>query len=636
MNFLEQLHKRIDESNWDIKQNDLINKAFQEVNGKLETAREKGLLRNSEMERQVFAFSKSPEKGLSHKIAGTKELEDGSEIPFEWPNIEEWENGDFKHIRKRFDICKNLFARTEYGLVLYYSNNLKNNKDVAKLLKDLLDLSHRYYKKSVPKNDKEHYILYFNSVLTNAFHIANNRKRDKEIQNLFQELILFTSDVHNNWDISHKSTLRSIIDLTDFAIKYKSTFLKYKTPLKKYLDQNYRAAKEISKSYNWGAIYICDTSKRLADAIGDKKYNWLDFKAKQFEAMVIPAIETGNLAAVTFVESALEIYKKLKNKAKVEKLSKKYDEVRRMFRLGEIRQNLPDEENNRITALIKKEIEEKNSRELVEILCLAPMFSSLEHINKMAEEFYKASAIARLFPTSIIDKYGNTVDVFTEDEEKKQFNFWQAYGFNFQIGTQNLVYFFIEAFKTGKISYEEIINFLKESWLAKTYTILYNGHPFEICPLEVITPGIKSFFDELGEWKQEKNPNFICATDSLTTKIEHLLRFMCSVIEIPTFKDRKKINILSDGTKVSHQIKQEKNIDELLRDLEHREGNFTGFSEEHRKFIKFVLTHKAGRNIRHRVAHGLMDANEYGIDNVIILLSIILKISSYKFKSKEL
>ena len=35
MNPLEQLHKKIDEEDWDIKDQDLINKYFQEINNQL-------------------------------------------------------------------------------------------------------------------------------------------------------------------------------------------------------------------------------------------------------------------------------------------------------------------------------------------------------------------------------------------------------------------------------------------------------------------------------------------------------------------------------------------------------------------------------------------------------------------------
>lgn len=626
MNPLEELHRKIDECTWDVKQEDQFNKAFQEVNGILTEANDNDLLKKAEAERQTFAFTKTPEKGLSFKLAGTKKLEDGSEIPFEWPDIKEWKSADFNHIRSRFDNCQNLYAQSEYGLLLFYSGNLKNNKEVAQLLLLLFDLANSYYKKALPENDKENYILYFRLVLANAFYIANNRKNVSEIQRVYEQLIHFTTEVHNNWDVTHKGTLRSIIDLTEFAIEYKVEFEKF-VDLSRYLDQNFNAANQLAKTYGWGSIYVCDISQRLADAISNSKYDWQTFKAEQFEAMVQKNIEQGNLAAVSFVESALSIYKNIKNDKKIAELSKRYEEVRRTFRLGEIKQEFPKEEKDRITGIIKNEISQKSSRQLIEVLCHSPMYSTIESVKKSSDELYEQNNFSKLFPTSIIDKYGNTIDAFVDEDEKRKFNFWQSYEFQFQIGTQTLIQLFIEGFKANKFSYDVLIEFLSQTWIGETYNELYNGFPYKITPLDVIQPGLKSFFEELEKWNTNNSyqTNFVCSTDSLVTKTEYVLRFFCKLAGIPTFTDKPKQN--------GYKIKMEKNIDELLRSLQHSEENPTGFLEDHRIFIQFVLAQKAGNNLRHRVAHGLMDAHEYGLSNPLLVVLIILKLATYTFNT---
>ena len=77
----------------------------------------------AEIERQTFHFSKSPEKRLSFQVAGTQKMQDGSEISFEWPDIREFKEEDFDYLYKRFKTTKNIYAKTEYGLVLFYSKN---------------------------------------------------------------------------------------------------------------------------------------------------------------------------------------------------------------------------------------------------------------------------------------------------------------------------------------------------------------------------------------------------------------------------------------------------------------------------------------------------------------------------------
>ena len=621
MNPLEEFYKILDEGTWDLRDIDQIEKLLADLYNKIPEDQKENYRLDFKREQEAFAFSKSPEKRLTFKIAGNRKMTDETEVPFEWPDINEWNDDDFTYIKKRFEKCNNLFAFTEYGLVLYYSNNLQNNKDVTRLLTAILDLAKLYHEKSIPNEDLKHYILNFRQTLAHAFHLADNRKKDSTIQDIYRELILFSTEVHNTWDIQHKSTLRAILDLTDFATDYKKEFEKY-IQLSKYLDQNYNAARELSNTYNWGAIYICDTSQRLADAIGDKRYDWQTFKAEQFEAMVQHDIETGNHAAVAFVESALAIYKQIGNSKKISDLSKRYDEVRRIFKLGEVRQELPKEETNRIFEIIRKEVAEKDSRQIIEILCFKPMYASLDKIEKMAEEAFTENSFSRFFPSSILDKYGNTVEVFVSEEEKKKFEFWQTYGFDFQIGTQTLRHFFFEALKADKINYNSVLGFLSEGWMGKSYTELFNGYEITVTPLEAISPGLKLFFDELEKWGGDNTypANFICATDSLVTKSEYCLRFFCKLAGIPTFVDKRKND---------HKIKNEKNIDELLRSLKHSEETPTGFSEDHRKFIEFVLSSKMGNNLRHRVAHGLMDAQEYTITNLILILVILLILSTY-------
>jgi hypothetical protein len=51
MNILEKLYKMLDESDWDIVQDDLINNAFKETNDELHKSGEEELFRQSETER---------------------------------------------------------------------------------------------------------------------------------------------------------------------------------------------------------------------------------------------------------------------------------------------------------------------------------------------------------------------------------------------------------------------------------------------------------------------------------------------------------------------------------------------------------------------------------------------------------
>lgn len=634
---ITELYKLLDEKDWDIRDEQLINQEFQKFNDKLFEAKETSLLQKSEIERQAVAFGKYPKKvtiekngksiieiiGLHSKMSGTRKLEDGSEIPFEWPNIKEWKEDDFDHIKQRYKQVKNTYLKSEYGLVLYYSGNLIKDNEVKTLLEILFKLAQIYFNKAKQNEVKNHYILFFRSVLTNIFHIASKRQHYFDINEFTKQLITYVTDIHNNWDVKMHGTQRAIIDITDFTIEYFNLFKEI--DLKVYLDKNFEAAKEIAKTYHWGAIYISDISIKLAKKLKDTRIDWETFKAEQYEAMVDSNIETGNLAAVSFVESALTIYKKLKNKTKIEELSKKYQEIRKIFRLNEMATKLPEDESERLISIVKKEVADKEPKEILGLFALRPMYASVEKIIEMSNDQYSKQSFSKLFPTSILDKYGNTVEIFLTEEEKKKFVFWQTYGVDFQIGTQTFLNLFFEAYNANKISYESVIEFLSNSWLGKSYHEMFNGYEYDITPLNAIEPGIKSFFEEMSKWKEDERyiPNFICATDSLVSKAEYIIRFFCKLIDIPTFTDK---------IKNSHKVKNEKNIDELIRSLENTTENTTGFLEDHRKLIEFVLASKMGSNLRHKVAHGLMDPQEYVINHPLIMISIYIVLSQYTFK----
>jgi hypothetical protein len=183
--------------------------------------------------------------------------------------------------------------------------------------------------------------------------------------------------------------------------------------------------------------------------------------------------------------------------------------------------------------------------------------------------------------------------------------------------------FFIEAYKAKKISYESTIDYLGATWLNEPIIRNYNSNKVKIKPLDTIRPALKKIFEELElSFAGSHYFDYVTITDSLTLKIESILRNFCEKIGVPTFKTRQK---------GADKLVMEKLIDDLFADLKHSTENPTNFDEEDRQFIRYVLTEKPGLNLRNKVAHGLMDLNEYSFSNIILLFSIIMKLSKYTF-----
>ena len=616
MNTLEQFYIDLDQSGWDVKQEDDINQTIQKVS---QTLLSKGLTdfqHYAEIDRQAFHFNKSPEKRLSFRAAGTRKMEDGYEIPFEWPNIREFNNKDFDYIFDRFKSCKNVYAKTEYGLVLFYAKKKQDNTFVIELLTSLFELLKIYIEKARPKKDKDHYILYSRIVLANALYIANNRKSIQKIENIYKSLINYTFEVHQSWDITHSLYLRTIIDFTDFAVKYFTDFEKY-IKINRFIEKNWEAAKSLSNTNVWGAIYVADISMKLCRKLGVEIKDWLYFKAEQYEKLSIESKEKQDLASISFIEKAMSLYKALKDKNNLSKLQNKYQKLRSELRFGEVSHEIPQDETQRLTEFIKKEIKEKSEEEIVKTLMLTPMIKPLVEIKKWNKKSNKKTLLQNIIPVSIIDKFGNTVAKYITEEEMNKYSLLRTYEFHIQIAMQTISQYFIEAFRADKISANSIISLLNQTWMGKEAIRRSNGSDINFSYIKIVESGINSFFNELLKWKADSNyfPNFVSATDSLVLKAEYLLREFCIFLDIPTFKSK-------DGN-----IIMERNLDDILRDERIKQA----LTEDDHFFIKFILTEKAGYNLRNRIAHGLMDNIEYDLQHPLFAIIIILKLSNYQF-----
>ena len=187
---------------------------------------------------------------------------------------------------------------------MFYSKSRQDNDFVIELLIALFELLKTYVEKAKPNDDKDHYILYTRTVLANALYIANTRKEVAEISILFQALIKYTFTTHQDWETTHRSTLRVIIDFTDFAVQYFKDF-KQTVEVNSFIEKNWEVVKALTNSYLWGAIYVADISIKLSRKLDADIKDWMYFKAEQYEKLADE--RKGDLASVSFVEKAMAI-----------------------------------------------------------------------------------------------------------------------------------------------------------------------------------------------------------------------------------------------------------------------------------------------------------------------------------------
>lgn len=636
MNALEKYLKKMDESSYDCKDVDTINSEFQQVCTKLYEEGKNDIAAIADLDRQMFSvqksFDKEPDKengiinGLSWQMSGTRTLEDGSQVPLYWPDVTKYTQKDFEYFEKRYNDCKNLYAKTEYGLMVYFGEKTatsRHNDFKRQLCNELFQLSKEYFDKADKGSEKNFYGLFFIRSLHLTFGIAEKSKFEPELTNLIQYIF----DTHQKWDITKEGTLRILLDLSGLlsdCFRLSNTLIDFQ----KVVDKNLQGAKELEKMYLWDAIYTIDRNIAIEQKRNKPVADLLKYKAKLYEKLAIEAENKANHACVSFAENALRIYQQINLPDDINRLERYYTDLRGKFRLSEIRQEFPKEHIDDMNERILRAIANNDERGIIYHFMITPWYDTIQNIKDRSIEISKQTVLLSMLPTSIMDKFGNTIDVFYTDEEKEKLNFWNSYTFNFQIGTQTMHSFFMEAYKANKLSYNSIISYLEDTWFNEVITRNYHGQKVEVKPIDTLKPGIKRIFEELDNFFADNTYqcDFVTITDSLTLKIEGLLRYFCEKIGVATFKTRQK---------GSDKLVMEKLLDDLLADIAHepplRPEQKTNFNEEDRILIKYVLAEKAGLNLRNAVAHSLMDIFEYSFEHVVILFCIIIKLSNYKF-----
>lgn len=643
MNALETYHNKLDSSDYDCLDEDNINNEFQEVIKKLIDDGDQVNAHFAEIDRQSFAINKSFDfdykdgketkivKGLSWKFSGTQTYQDGREEPFVWPDISLFKKDDFQYLASRFKQTRNLYAKVEYGLILFFkppSPEFKHHQFKAELSDLLFKLAKFYLNKVKGNGEKNYYILYYRNILKGSLYVAIQSNNSNKIDSIADYIYKYFRD----WDVIHNNTLSIVLD-------HLSLFSQYYFIFKDLIDINniytiaYTASRKIENNNLHGCISICESCLNLENKSGIKsKINWKKYKAEVYEKLAKDAIEKGNINVVSsFVQNAMNLYGELKIVDELNRIEKWYSDVRNQVQMSTIKQELPKEYTDHINVMIKKTIDNNDSFGILDTIAISPMFGSINDIRLSSAAYKSGAVLTSMIPLTIIDKFGNKIKTYNPDDSEDGYdsNFWHAYGYNYQLGSQALFKLIVQSCSEGKLSYLEVKKYLSKNWFGKEWKRNYVNGPVEIRPIDTILPSIKQYFRVLNHAikKNRIRSELVLIEDSMTLKIEYIIRLMHEILGLPTFKQKKY-------SKDDTNIVMEKTLEDLLSKT-YEEGSFGNnaiLREEDRLFIKFVLSEKAGENIRNRVAHGLMDINEYDIRDASILFSIIIRLSNYSFK----
>ena len=348
---------------------------------------------------------------------------------------------------------------------------------------------------------------------------------------------------------------------------------------------------------------------------------WDLLLAKAYENEMIKAqkINNNGIVSAHWCEKSIAFYKKSKNKLKAEKLFKKYNELCKTIQYTEI-DSEPIDLTNIINDL-KSGIDKSCDIDILNglIFSFIPKFVD----NKNSAIKNRDLALSSLFSPTYNDQYGQVVGYADTENENLKYELWNSYNISFELNSILLQHYIKYSLETNKLNAEILINYLKTTWLGKTLRKQLTGdNVLKYQWLEHIEQPIISYFDKLQKYIIDSNfrLTFINEVDSLTLKIEGILRDVVEFAQIKNFQVRKFVKDKND-----RQISNWKTINELLWDP----LIFKILKDDDIWFMRYFLTDYL--DVRNNIAHclALSPYQDQYYKSFEWLLIILLKLSKY-------
>lgn len=546
------------------------------------------------------------------------EMTDEKGNPVTYPNFQNFDEDKYQYLVERLENTSNPLLKARYAHILWCSprKHAKYAKAAVDSYLELIDV----YERKDKDAPAEHFGLDVMRIMQNAYFLGYQIKyRIDEIKSELKRLVL-----DFNFDSRSSFALRA--NVIKLMFKARKRFLK--EDFAGFQNICWKAALSLTKANNIpAAIDMLNLGKKIDEKVGTETHNWILKRAKSYESLMNQR-KKGDLAIPEFCLCALEEYKKIGNKAKIPELEKRYIELKSSVKLQEFGGEIDLTETIQKYNNFGDRLSEKSPEEIIQFLMLNKgLLPTYKDLKEQVEDQNQKYVFQRFAATSVIDNRGHQAEHFSI-EEKEYHNILQQYSWSIELNKRFLIdAVFCAAIRQNKLSAENFLAFLnKYSWFGKTLCHKSpTGEKKEYNWLNLIAPALNEYFLQMHYYFTNpiNQPNFVLSIDSLTLKMEGLLRDLCEICGVTTFyqtKDSKGRNIVRE--KDIHALLYEDKIKQL-------------FDEDDLLLFRFLLVEKAGYNLRHRIAHALMYFQEYSVVYMHLLIIALLKLGKYDFVSEK-
>lgn len=534
-----------------------------------------------------------------------------------YPDLDEIQKSVIEYVLFRADSSKNPTIKARYYHLLWKSpNGIKNNTYAKFAIENYIFAIDEYYKLFLKDNNKETPFQIgknYECLIAICDEVKSHKSQLKDLTNflLFKatELGFYTKqgildDMLNYPKIFKPLDFENTLTLFEDEIKLSSESVNDFSLIHFHLPSAIKIASKIKTDVRkWhnevGLAYI-----RMANAENevDRNFIKLNYYYKAIEAFIL----AGNNENKKETEYQ---YAGLKPKVKLTSIEIKFDEAtKKDFQ----------EYQNYIEKVAEKVLQ-NSSGEVYKIIASGYFFPKYDNVLEVVNN--KKKSFLDFVTTIQFDKNKNISIPQKENLNNKKI--FSTYG-DFISGSviPYLHFIIIPGIKSGHLTFENFIAFLTNyTWIGTTH-IKYDigGEEKNTNWIGLLAPSIIEFFIQMQAWSSSKYymPSFVLCVDSLTLKMEGLLREFCERAKIPTSVSRQK------GV-------QEAYVHNVLEN----EGLKKYFNEDDLLFFNYLFTNEGGLNLRNNIAHCFFDNEDYSLNHMLLLLAALLRLGKYDWKLIE-
>lgn len=594
---LDDAHQKAEEFAHQIEFENSLANAFQKLRDVYGKAGNQNILHKCQLELEVQSFVFVDGKANPMFVMGS---------PF--PDLSRYSDDDLQYLKERHSHVKNPTLKARYAHLLWQSK-IKHINFAKSAIDSYLEsiIKIKKFELEEPKKTRGHRIT--NSI-ESLWAISNSVSFKK------QEALDLLIETFKTYDYNNPASSSVRLFILNLSIENWKEIGTTIFPNIEPIFEQQKAKTDLFGKMDWLRVLGKVNNKSKLQSV-----DWKSQLADVYEK-IAESLGKNDLAYAEYISEALDLYKSMKNTAKITEMEKKYDEAKKSIRLGSYLQTIDLTESANAASKYAEELLGEHGPGILEYLRETPdLIPNVSAIRTENEAMLEEMPLQRDMPQSVLDHRGNTVEHFTSpDEIKKK---WELHTYKVHLECRNILllrFIFLHGIKNEVITSELFEAYLSnETWLSLKRKTWSPAMETEETFLDLILPSLRYFISQTKEAisNNKYQPDFVLCCDSLSTKFESLVRDLCEQNSETTFfmKDDKSGRIVVNEQDINALL-----YSNTIKNL---------FSEDHLFFLRFVLIEKAGLNWRHKVAHGLSYKPEYSF-NLMVLLIMCLLITARK------